>query len=401
MPNRFTCLICRNEIAEPGAECPYCRGRLMIAEGASPRILAAVFCIMAAVFVVTGLYAGAFKQERRERGQLHFEAAEREMAGDRYEEAAKQYRDALLYSRDDPVYRLGLSRALFAAGRYSETENHLATVRIDDPTSGIVNLLLARLAVKKQQVNEAVSYYRTAIHGRWDDRPDDGRIDIRLEFSDFLESVGRGDLLTAELMDLAKIVPDDLDIRTRLAEQHLEDGLYEQASSMFRSVIDAEPQNRDALVGRGDAEFQLRNFLTARTHYNRAQMYGSDELTAERIEMCNEILELDPNRVKIGLSERSRRSQEVIQRALAVAASCRYPAGKHFVGPPGPWPDQEQTLMDRAESALRTSGDPASDEKIEANLLLARELWDLAVALCEPANPPDEPLSHVIAKVGR
>ncbi len=401
MPKRFTCLICRNEIAEPGAECPYCRGRSMIAEGASPRILAAVFCVMAAVFVLTGLYASSFKQERHQRGRLHFEAAETEMAAERYDEAATHYRDALLYSRDDPTYRLGLSRALFAVGRYSESENHLATARVDDPTSGIVNLLLAQLAVKKNQVDEAVSYYRTAIHGRWDDRTDEDRIDMRIEFADFLESVGRDALLTAELMELAEILPRDLRIRTRLANQYLKDGLYEQATSMFRSVIDAEPRNRAALIGRGNAEFHLHNYLTARTQYNRAQMYGSDETTVQQIELCNRILELDPNRVDIGIGERLRRSHAVVTRALAAVASCRYPSGRDFVGPPGPWPEPEQALIDRAEAVLRDRNAGSSNEEVAANLSLAGELWTLAVSLCDPVEQSDEPLAHVIAKAER
>ncbi len=401
MPKRFTCLICRNEIAEPGGACPHCRGRSMIAEGASPRIISAVFGVMAAVFVLTGLYAGSFKQERQKRGRLHFEAAERAMAADDYEIAASLYRDALLYSRDDPTYRLGLSRALFAAGRYSETENHLATVRVDDPTSGIVNLLLARLSAKKGQVDEAVSYYRTAIYGRWDDQPDEDRIDIRLELADFLEAAGRDNLLTAELMELAEIVPDDLDIRTRLANQHLKNGLYEQATSMFQSVIDVESQDREALIGRGDAEFHLHNFLTARTQYNKAQVYGSDEATIRRIDLCNKILELDPARVGIGIQERLRRSRVVIDRALAAAASCRYPPEGNFVGPPGPWPEREQELIEQAEAAVRAKPTSPIDETVDLNLLLAEEVWKLAVSLCDPADPADEPLSYVISKAGQ
>ena len=83
MATRYICKICRNEIAHPGAECPYCRGRSVIAEGASPRILAIVFGVMVAIFVLTGLYTRSFKLEGEDRGRLYFEAAQEEMAGER------------------------------------------------------------------------------------------------------------------------------------------------------------------------------------------------------------------------------------------------------------------------------------------------------------------------------
>ena len=398
MQNRVTCLICRNEIATPGGECPHCRGRAVIAEGASPRILAMVFGVMVAVFVFTALYAKSFKQVRQDRGRLHFEAAEGEMAAENFEGAASHYRDALLHSRDDPTYRLGLSRALFAAGRYSETENHLTTVRVGDPTSGIVNLLLARLAANAGRVDEAVSYYRTAVYGRWDDPADGDRIEIRLELADFLEAAGRDSLLTAELIDLAKIRPADLDIRTRLARQHLKSGQYEQATSMFQSVINFQPGNREALLGRGDAEFGLYNFLTARTQYNKALMYDSDEETVRKADLCNRILELDPLRVGISAAERMRRSRALVGRALAAASNCRYAATEDFAGPPGPWPEDLQERIDPAETIVQGKPARASDAAVESNIEVAADLWDLAVSLCADDAPADEPLSYVIAK---
>lgn len=398
MSKRFTCLICRNEIAEPGAECPYCRGRSMIAEGASPRILAAVFGIMVVTFVITALYARSFKEERRDRGRLLFEAAESAMAADKFEEAASYYRDALLHSRDDPTYRLGLSRALFAAGRYSETENHLTTVRVGDPTSGIVNLLLARLAANEGRVDEAVSYYRTAVYGRWDDSTEDERIDIRFELADFLEASGRDSLLTAELTELAEALPNDPGVRTRLARQQARAGQYEQASALLQSVIESQPGNREALIGRGDAEFQLHNYLTARTQYNKALMYDSDEETIRKARLCTSILELDPTRVGIGASERLRRSRVVIERALEAAAVCRNPGAEAFVGPSGPWPDGLRGRIEPARAALETRQNEAGDAAVQTNLLLAVDLWDLAASLCAPEGPSDEPLSHVIAR---
>lgn len=401
MATRYICKICRNEIAQSGAECPYCRGRSVIAEGASPRILAMVFGVMVAIFALTGFYARSFKLEGQDRGRLYFEAAQEQMAGKRYEEAINHFRDALLYSRDNPAYRLELSRALYAAGRFSETENYLSGLRAADPASGIVNLLLARLAVRDDQVTEAVSYYRTAIHGRWDEKPEVERIDMHLELVDLLDREGLDQQLAAELLELAEIAPDDIEIRRRLAILLLKTGSFDRASSIFRSLLASAPTDRELLLGRADAEFNLGNYLTARTHYNRAQLYGDDDDTRARIQLCNRIIELDPTRRGIGLGERFRRSRLLIERTMIAFSACRNPAGSEFVGPLPLLPQDESIVFDRAESVLDARRERASDTLVESNILLAEEIWNFATTRCGSADPPDSPLLNVMAKLSR
>ena len=98
---------------------------------------------MALLFVVTGFYTRSFNRESSDRGRQHYASAQALAALADYEQAAEHYRDALLYSRDNSEYRLGLALALFESERYIEAQNHLMELRPDDPTSGIVNRLLA------------------------------------------------------------------------------------------------------------------------------------------------------------------------------------------------------------------------------------------------------------------
>lgn len=401
MAQRYTCRICRNEVPHLGAECPYCRGRASIAEGASPRILVTVFAVMAVIFVLTWYYARSFKAEGEERGRLYFEAAQSEMATEHYDEAISRYRDALLYSRDNPTYRLELSRALIASGRYTETERHLSGLRSVDPTSGIVNLLLARLSAREDRIDEAVSYYRTAFHGRWDDAIEDARIDMRLELVDLLESSGRDQQLTAELLDLAEIAPSNAAIRTRLAVLLLRQGLYDRASSLFRSLLVSDPRNRQLLLGRADAEFELGNYLTARTHYNRAQLARQDDATAERAELCTRIIALDPTRRGITLDERFRRSLVLIDRAMNGLSSCRNPLGHSFVGPLPVLPPEQIDTVSAAESVLEATRRRASAAAVESNIQLAEQIWSIAATSCEPTDVPDVPFWRVMAKLSR
>jgi len=401
MAKRYTCLVCRNEIAHPSAECPYCKARSVIAEGASPRILGMVFGVMCGVFAVTGFYAKSFKEERSTRGQHHFEAAEGLLSEGEHADAIKEYRNALSYSKEEPHYRLGLARALFEDERYKETENHLVDLRGQDPTSGILNYLLAQLAAREGRVDEAVSYYRTAIHGRWEGQTEDRRLELRLELVELLEASGQEQQLTAELIALAEIMPEDQEVQHRLGSLMLQTGLYDRASSLFRTLLAEDPQDHEALLGRGAAEFQLGNYLTARTHYNRARLLHDDTTTNERIALCNRIIELDPTRRGISLRERFRRSRVLIQRARAAALTCQNPTGDAFVGPLVALPVDLATALENADKALAERTRRATDEAVEANTLIAEELWNQAAPLCKASSPPDPPLMHVMAKLSR
>ena len=401
MEKRYTCLICRREISHPAAECPYCKARSVIAEGASPRILVMVFGVMVAVFAFTALYASSFKQVRSERGRLHFEAAEALLAEGQHLNSIGEYRDALVYAKDEPSYRLGLARALFEADRYSEAENYLVELRGSDPASGIVNYLLGRLAARDGRIDEAVSYYRTAIYGTWGDAAETKRLEMRLELVQILEEAGREQQLTAELLDLTEIMPDDRAIQHRVASLMLRVRVYDRASSMFQTLLASDQQDRVALLGRAEAEYQLGNYLTARTHYNRALLLHEDDATAERVALCNRIIELDPTRRGIGLSERFRRSRVLIERARAVALACQNPGGSDFVGPLPAMPEALVAALDAADEEL-TKRRRASDDSVEANTLLAEEIWNQARPTCAAsAPPPDPPLQHVMAKLSR
>lgn len=397
MTQRYTCMICRNEIAHLGAECPYCKGRSAIAEGASPRMLAFVFTMMVAVFVFAGFYTRSFKAEGKDRGRLHFQAAEVEMSQERYDQAVERYRDALLYSRDDPAYRLGLARALYAAGRYSETEVYLLGLRAGDPTSGVINHLLARVAARDERTDQAVSYYQTALNGEWREDPDETRLLLLLELVDLLERSGRTEHMRTTVLELASLRPDDPEVSHRLARLLLGIEIYDLAASIYASLLDSDASDRMAHLGRAEAEFHLGNYLTARKHYEAAQREAEDEATDSRIRLCDQIIELDPTGRGIDLSARFTRSRLLVERAMAALLACQ----GSFSGPLAPVPEEEAGVLARAEQLLDARRARASDTAVESNILLAEEIWKLAVQRCHTSDPPDQPLRHVLAKLAR
>ena len=291
---------------------------------------------MLLLFVVTGFYTRSFNRQSRQRGRQHYQSAQALAVLSDYEQAAEQYRDALLYSHDNPDYRLGLALALYESERYTEARHHLMALRPDDPTSGIVNKLLGRLAADDERVDEAVTYYRTAIYGRWTDNAERERLQSRLELIELLDRNGRMRQLTAELLADLDVMPDDKATKRRLAGLLLKTQVADKASALFREFLRDDRRDREALVGRAEAEFLLGNYLTARTHFNYAQGVRKEESTAQRIALCSAVIALDPNRRGI------ESSREKIPPAAALCSRvtaefigyCRNPLGETFVGPP-------------------------------------------------------------------
>lgn len=404
MSTRYVCQICHNEIAHLDAECQYCKSRSHIAEGASPRILTAVFGVMVAIFAATALFTGSFKEEGHDRGRMHFDSANALMAEGHYEEAIEEYRDAMLYSRTEPAYQLGLAQALFATEQYPETENHLVDLLGGNPTSGIVNRRLAQLAREHGRLDEAASYFRTAVYGEWED--DEGataaeiRHAVHLELADLLEQAGRTRELAAELKELVANDPASRDLRHRLAAVLLDSAAYDEALEHYAVLLESDEADRGAMLGRAEAEFQRGNYLSARTYYTLANSRASDEATSERIALCDLVIALDPTRRGIVLAERVRRSRSLVERVREFALDCVRPPAE-FVGPAAPLPADLDAAVSRADEVIQVRRPALREDAVEDGIALAEEIWSLSQPFCLEGVVDDDPLGLVMAKLAR
>ncbi len=405
MRNRFTCKVCQNEIAHPGAECPYCKSRSLITEGASPRILATVFVVLVGCFVFTTLVAGNFKSTKQDRAATHIEMANTLMEKDRFEDAIEHFRDALLQVQTDSDYRLGLAEALYEVGKYPESENHLRQLLVERPTSGVANHRLAQLAEADGRWDDAAIYYRTAVYGQWDVndevRIDEQRRAVRLELIAVLERSGRDEELATELQELSNNDPENREVRHRLARQWLKIEAYTRATEQFRVLLRLDPNDLDAATGRAESEFYLGNYLTARTYYRRAARQSSDETIRARIALCDRIVRLNPTQRGVHLTDRYSRSRKVMRQVLDNRAACRNPLGDALVGPLPPLDLGLQEAFDKVNYALAHTRRQATEEAVEANILLATELWSKSRPLCADRQPDNEALELVMAKLSR
>jgi tetratricopeptide (TPR) repeat protein len=402
MAQKYVCLICYNEIPHAGAECPHCKSRISSTVGSTPRMLVTIFVTMILLFVVTGFYNSAFRAEQRARAAEHARLARTLADYGYHNQAIEHYREALTYSRDNVEYQLGLALALYDMERYGEAQNRLLDLREGHATLAVVNRLLARIAAREGRLDEAVSYYRTAIFGEWSRDPSGNRLATRFELIELLRAHGENIRAIGELLDLRKEAPARPDVQKTIGRLLLEAGAPDNASQVFDELLQQYPQDREALLGYGQAQFALGNYLTAQTQFERALVLASDDPEVQnRLALTQEINLLDPTRRGIRATNRYRRSLQMAARSVKLLEACLNPLGDQLVGPVAPAPKELQPLLDRVREIQDEPRRPASDENIEANISLAERLWRAAESRCPGAGDQDRALRLVIENLSR
>jgi len=383
------CLICHHEIAHPGAECQYCLSRATTGLAPPVAMLVGVFLALALLFLGTRSLTAAFQEARLERRRVHLREATGLSRAGHYEAAAAEFRSALRYGRTDFEARLGLAQTLFLLGRLSEAQTYLIDLVTQDPTSAVVNRLLAEISAREGRVDEAVSHFRTAIYGRWPEDPEQNRLATRFELVKLLEQEGRSLQVVGELAELLEEAPDD-SVRERIARHLLEADAPERAAALFEELTRSNPENASVFEGLGAAEFARAHYLSARTAFSKSlALDPTDDGVLERLRLCNRIVDLDPTFRRVGTRERYRRSEELVHRALDELRRCE-------VGL-----ERFQDEIDRAEQldgSIRRGG---AEDSVEENITLAESLWAARLELCPRLQTEDEPVRLVLEKLAQ
>jgi Flp pilus assembly protein TadD len=84
-------------------------------------------------------------------------------------EAVTDFRAAAQLAPHSVTIGLRLAAALASMNRLDDARREVSALREIDPTSGPVNLALARLAVNRRETASALAFYDAAIKGRWDE----------------------------------------------------------------------------------------------------------------------------------------------------------------------------------------------------------------------------------------
>ena len=176
------------------------------------------------------------------------------------EQAIVALRTALSYAPGQRSYELLLAQALGEAGHTEESYNYFLGLWETQPGDGLINLSLARLAAKKNDVQAAINYYRASIYGTWEGDGIVRRRDVRLELSQFL--IAHHDLSSArtELLVAGGNAPDDVPLALTLANLLEQANAPHDALTYYQKVLALEPKNGTALESAARLEYASGHF---------------------------------------------------------------------------------------------------------------------------------------------
>jgi tetratricopeptide (TPR) repeat protein len=217
---------------------------------------------------------------------------------------------------------------------------------------------------------------------------------VRFELVDLLARQNSKEELLAELLPLLDEASADLPTRTRIGELFLSAGSPARAADVFQDVVRRDSRNAAAYTGLGEAEFARGNYQQARTDFlNASRLKPDDAAIRKRLELCEQIMSLDPTRRGLAPNERYQRSLKMLTLALDEMNRCARTST----------PAAAQELVDAANRALQArAAEFRQNAATETNLDLTEQLWQARGKDCRSSTPnADDPLALVLAKIAQ
>ena len=222
--------------------------------------------------------------------------------------ALDDFHVALTYDPDNTQYQLDLARALRDSGRLSEAAAYLDTLWTRDPQDAVINLALARLAVRQSSIDNALRSYHNAIYGVWPSDPDANRRTARLELINFLTQHKAYPLAQSEILNLLQSEPAQPQSLVQAAQLFANIDDPANALPTFERALQLEPKSSVALAGAGEAAFLLGRYRTAQQYFQKSMAINpSDATLRQSMETTNLVLAADPFLRRISDAERNRR----------------------------------------------------------------------------------------------
>ncbi len=289
----------------------------------TPLVLAALALIAIVCFAAVTRLVTRLKANEKQIAWHAYEAGLAEVDANRPESALDDFRAALSYDRDNPTYQLSLARALRDTGRLDESQAYLLHLWNAAPQDSTINLALARLAARRQSIDDAIRYYHNAIYGAWSSDPDKYRRQTRFELIEFLLKQNARPQAQAELIALAQILPPDPAQHLTVADLLLRAGDYQAALAQYELFLKLDRTNPAAQAGAGQAAFHLGRYRTAEKYLQEAvhsQPDNADYRT--ELQTAKLVLDTDPFLRQISDAERNRRVRLAFNQAGERLKSC-------------------------------------------------------------------------------
>lgn len=344
------------------------------------------------VFIVDEFLAKMDRAESQIEADRLFALGRSLMKTGKNDEAIERINDALAIERGKREYLQTLAQAELAEGRASDAETTLNQLLGSDSTDGFANLLMARVFEREGRINEAISYFHRAIYGHWSQDSDGNRKRARFELIDLLVQRNAKAELLAELLPMQGEPSEDLKTRARIGELFLLAGSPSRAEEVYRSIAHDAPNDADAYAGLGQAEFAQGNYRTAERDYQTAlRLAPGDQATKHRLELCNEIMLLDPTQRGITPEARYQRSLKLVDLASKDVDDCTKQNPS----------TEARSLLQRADGVLKAHlASGGRSDAAESNLDLAEQLGQVRKRECKGA-PSGTPLELILTKMAQ
>ena len=142
--------------------------------------------ILLTVVVIGGFFLTRAAARANHTLRLHdatawYERGDRDLASGHPEAAIAALRRATAIDRGQRASRFALAEALAGAGQDDAARQVLLGIREVNPEDPEINLRLARLDARRQDLTSAVRYYQNALYGLWPDERGTARRQVRVE----------------------------------------------------------------------------------------------------------------------------------------------------------------------------------------------------------------------------
>ena len=355
-----------------------------------------VFAVMAVLFALTTYMASSYHAAQLTEAANHFAAGNRLAADGEDAVAFEHYRTALALQPTNFDYRMQMALALLRAGRLDESQTHLRELLEADPTNGLANLAMARIANQHNDLTAAETYYHRAIYGLWPTDGQSNRLQARLELVDLLVRSDQKPQLLSELMSLQEEMPPDPTLKRRMAGLFLTAGSPAHAQELYQEMVRADRRDAQAYAGLGESEFQLGDYASAQRAFQTALRLNPNDAAAKRhLEVSRNVLALDPELAGLGSGERYLRSRRLVVLALAQLDLCS--SGQDGNTDPA-IESLRQSAQERIAERIRGR---VPEETIETNLSLAAGLWQTRQGLCPQAVSSEEAVTLILDRLAQ
>lgn len=340
------------------------------------------------LFLFTRTMAAWNRESNVAAGRSWYERASEPLKQHNSVTAIEYLRKAAAADRNNEQYSLTLAEALDGDGQVEEARQILLRLRNSQPEDGRINLDLARISVKDDEVEIARKYYHQALYGMWPAgqvEPEQSR--IRMELVRFLLSQQDISNAVSELLILAAYNPSDTATKAELGLLFLQADEPNRALNQFLDVLKLEPTSTIALAGAGEAEFRSGNDEAAKRWLQSAAQQGPLSAEAQHtLDLAGLILSGDALANGIDARERVRRLTQSLMRASDRLDTCGIQSA---LSDPG----AAETLKEEIKQMLKQVGRQGAGADLNLlrdGLRIASSAELAGTKACGPLSAPNE-----------